>query len=82
MSVPKLNPQIAGTAEKLTHHIHDVLPISHEHRQQRSQMQQYIVEFRHLCLQVQQILGNSQMAGAGDGQKLRHTLDQAQQKGG
>ena len=45
---------------------------------QRAQMQQYVVEGGDLGVDVQQILGDGQMARAGDGQKFRHALDQAQ----
>ena len=44
-------------------------------------MQQHVKEFRHLRVNVQQILRDGQMSGAGNGQKLRHALDQAQQEG-
>jgi len=70
--------QITDAAEKFPHHVADVLPIGHEHRHQRTQMQQYVVEGGDLGVDVQQILGDGQMARAGDGQKFRHALDQAQ----
>ena len=70
--------QITDAAEKFPHHVADVLPIGHEHRQQRTQMQQYVVESGDLGVDVQQILGDGQMAGAGDGQKFRHALNEAE----
>ena len=44
-------------------------------------MQQHVKEFRHLRVNVQQVLRDGQMSGAGNGQKLRHALHQAQQEG-
>ena len=44
-------------------------------------MQQHVKELRHLGFDIQQILGNGQMAGAGDGQEFRDALYQAQQEG-
>ena len=46
-----------------------------------AQMQQHVKEFRHLRVNVQQVLRDGQMSGAGNGQKLRHALHQAQQEG-
>lgn len=54
--------QITDAAEKFPHHVADVLPIGHEHRHQRAQMQQYVVEGGDLGVDVQQILGDGQMA--------------------
>ena len=72
--------QIPDAAEKFRHHILNILPVGHEHRQQRAQVQQHIKKFRNLRLQIQQVLRNGQMAGAGNGQKLCHTLDQSQKE--
>ena len=72
--------QISRTTEELADDVRNVLPVGHEHRQQRTQMQQHVIELRHLRLQVQKVLGNGQMAGAGNGQKLRNALNEAQQK--
>ena len=71
--------QIADAAEELSDHIQNVLPIGHKYRQQRTQMQQHVVELRNLRLQVQKVLGNGQMTGAGNGQKLSNSLHKAQQ---
>ena len=73
--------QITDTADQLRHHGADITPVGDKDRRQRAQMQQHIEEFRHHRVDLQQVLGNGQMAGAGDGQKLCNTLYQTQQKG-
>ena len=57
--------------------------MGYEHGHQRAQVQQHVKELRHHAgiLHAQQILGDGQMAGAGDRQELRDALDEAQQKG-
>ena len=74
--------KVPDAAEELHHHVADVLPIGGEHRDQRTQMEQYVEKFRHAAcaLQAQQVLCDSQVAGAGDGQELRHALYQSQQE--
>ena len=59
------------------------MPVGDKNRQQRAQMEQNIKEQMLIPHggEPQQILGNGQMAGAGDRQKFRDSLDQAQQKG-
>ena len=53
------------------------MPIDDAHRDQRSEMKQHIVQLIRL-LHLKKVLEQRQMSGAGDRQKFRHTLDQAQ----
>ena len=71
---------IPHAAEKLPHHVLDFCPVGYEYSYQGTQMQQHIEELRHYpgFLHAQQILSDGQVAAAGNGQELRHTLDQAQ----
>ena len=73
--------QIPDSVDQLHDHPPDVLPISHEHRNQGAQMQQDIKKIRRRrdARLAQEVLRNGQMAGAGDGQKLCQALNQAQQ---
>ena len=71
--------QIADAGEEFQNHVPDILPVGREHGHQGAQVQQHVEKFRDLqALHTQQVLGNGQMAGAGDGQKLRDALNQAQ----
>ena len=72
--------QIAYAVDQLRHHVADIPPIGHEHRHQRAQMQQHIEELRYLGIQAQQVLGDRQVSGTGNGQKLRQALYQSQQE--
>ena len=73
--------QIADAPEELHHHVADVAPIGGEHRNERAQVEQHVEELRNAprALHIQQIAGNGQMAGAGDGQEFRYALHQSQQ---
>ena len=74
--------QIPDPGEKLHHHLPDILPVGNKHGDEGAQVQQHIVKIRHIDgTRGQQMLRNGQMAGAGNGQKLRYALDQAQQDG-
>ena len=70
--------------EKLQDHVPDVRPIGDEHGKQGAQVEQYVKEGRDLrsAGDVQQMLGNGEMAGAGHRQELGHALDDAQEDGG
>ena len=76
--------QIADPGEKLMEHIPDVRPVGGEHRRQRAQMEQYVKKVRRRGKPrlTQQILRDGQMSGAGNGQKFRNALNDAQNDGG
>ena len=67
-------------AEELHHHRLDVGPVSYKHCKQCPQVKQDAEKdiVHPINAQVEQILGNGQMAGTGNGQKFRHALDQSQ----
>ena len=71
--------QIVYRAEKFQNHIPDIGPIRHKYRKQRSQMQQNGKRqiFLSRRLNIQKILGNGQMPGAGYRQKFRNSLNQS-----
>ncbi len=58
-------------------------PVGDEDRHQGAQVQQDVKKLGDVLrpVHVEKLTGNGQMAGAGDGQELRHALDQAQQDG-
>ena len=76
--------QIAHAIEELQNHVPDVLPISGEYGEQGAQVEQHVKKRRHRrrAGDVQQVLRNGQMAGAGHRQELGHPLDDAQEDGG
>ena len=70
--------QVADAGEKFQDHVPDIRPVGREHRHQGTQMQQHIKKFRDLHAgHAQQMLGDGQMAGAGDGQEFRDALDKS-----
>ena len=71
---------VAQQAEELQHHLLHVPPVGGEDRRQGAQVEQNVKKHvvRPLHPQAQQVLGNGQVAGAGDGQKFRHPLDQTE----
>ena len=72
--------QVPDAAEKFHNHVPNILPVSREHGEQGTQMQQYVKkagDLRSAGL-AQQVLRNRQMSGTGNRQKLRHALNQTQ----
>ena len=73
-------PQLRADAVDVPNHLPDIPPVGGEHRRQGPQMEKHVKEYvvapRHL--QPQQVLGDGQVAGAGNGQKFCHALDDAQ----
>ena len=73
--------QIPDAEEKFADHIGNIRPVSNKHGNQRAKVQQHVEGTVRAALQPQsqQILGNGQMAGAGDrqefGDALNHTQD-------
>ena len=76
--------QIPHAAYQLQDHVTNIGPVSHKHRHQGAQVEQYIEKVRDLrgTGHIQKVLCDGQMAGAGDRQELRDTLDQAQENRG
>ena len=69
--------------DQLFQQAQDVLPVVDENGNEGAQVQQHIekqvaVGRRH----AKEVLEQGQVAGAGDGQELRHTLDQPQENRG
>ena len=57
----------------------DIVPVCGEHRDQGAQVQQHVKKLRNLQAgHAQQVLGDGQVTGAGNRQKLRHALNQSQ----
>ena len=72
--------KIADAGKKLHDHIADIVPVGDEHRNECSEVQQHIEEAGHVAraLQIQQLLGDGEVAGGRNGQKLRHPLHKAE----
>ena len=72
--------KVPDPAEELHHHRLDVGPVSYKHCKQCPQVKQDAEKdiVHPINAQVEQVLGNGQMAGTGNGQKFRHALDQSQ----
>ena len=68
---------ILDEVQRVHHDAADIRPVGRKDGYQRTQMEQYIKEHMPLLgvLEVENVLQHRQMAGAGDGQKLRHTLN-------
>lgn len=67
--------------EELQDHVFDVLPIIEEDGDEGAQVQEHVEEQSPaLCAaQAKEVLEQGQVSGAGDGQKFRHALDEAQE---
>ena len=76
--------QVAYSIEELQDHVPDILPVGGEDGEQGAQVEQHVEKGRAFrrAGDVQKMLGNSQMAGAGHRQELGHALDNAQEDGG
>ena len=63
--------------------LHNVLPVVHENGNEGAQVEQHVKEQAAVCGgQAKEVLKQGQVARAGDGEKLRHPLDQSQENGG
>ena len=73
---------VADHLEKFQYHFFDVRPIGGKYRCQSAQMEQHVKEYvvSALHTQAEKILGNGQVAGAGNGQKFCNTLDKSQEQ--
>ena len=73
---------VADHAEEFQHHFLDVGPVGNKYSRQGAQMEQYVEEYivGSLHTQAQEILGDGQVAGAGDRQKFCHALDDPQEQ--
>ena len=73
--------QGGDASEELQDHVSDVRPIVDKDGNEGAQVQEHIEEQSPaLCAaQAEEILEQGQVSGAGDGQKFRHALDEAQE---
>lgn len=75
--------QRRDSQEKLPDHIHNILPVVDAYGHQCSKMEQHRKEEVGLLriLSAEKILEQGQVAGAGNGQELRHALKKAHGNG-
>ena len=76
--------KVGNAQEELPDHIDDVTPVVDAHRDQSAEMQQdgkEHVQLLRVLLRGEKVLKQRQVAGAGDGQKLRHALQETHGNG-